>query len=190
MASRKPRKAAAEAPQLDVTPTGDAVLLSRYPRIKNATPRPVYFDSMPSADTVIKMTANGYAPIALMSMPRDDERDHKNFLFALAQGMAEGTINADKDRLHATELDMRAHGMLSKYGPRDMSASKRKQSVEDVLIGWQKGRHALGQSSVVDPAAVELMLRERAGLRPLQEIAKAGKLKLKWKRKTRGTSED
>ena len=169
----------------------DHALLSCFPLRQNyTTKRPVFFDRMPNVATVAELESRGYEATHVLSLNRDDEIGHRSFLLALSQGMSEGTIAPDKTRLQAAELDMRAHGMLNKYGPPNAALSKRKRTVEEHIESWQKGHHALGQSTVMDPRMVEQMLREKAGvLSGLQPAGKAGKLKHRFKRKTRGTTE-
>ena len=197
--TRKPRKKSGEAQEETKSPPSiaplpdpglaDARLLDRFPPRSGGPRRPIFFDWLPNAATLLELVKRGYEPTHILSLPRDDERGHRTFLTVLTQAMSEGTIPADKNRLHAAELDMRAHGMLNKYGPADPGSSKRKQAVEDLLADWQRGRHSLGQSTVVDPVEVERMLRSKAGVLALLPEEKRGKMKHKWRRKSKGASE-
>ena len=199
MPKKLPRPQAAKAPLVALAPEvpaaldpADSALLAYFPARQNyTTKRPVFFERMPNIATLATLDERGYEPTHILAINRDDELGHRNFLLAMSQGMAEGTIPPSKERLTACELDMRAHGMLNKYGPANASLSKRKQSVEAQLESWQKGHHALGQSTVMDPRMVENLLREKAGIiSGLREVPKSGKLKHRYRRKTRGTERD
>ena len=168
----------------------DGLLVCFPPRQNPGIKRQVFFDAMPNAATCAELESRGYEPTHVLSLSRDDELGHRNFLLALSQGMAEGTIFPSKPRLQAAELDMRAHGMLNKYGPANMGMSKRRKTVEEHLEGWQKGHHALGQSTVMDPADVERMLRAKAGVFALTPKTEKGRIRKKWKRQARGVSND
>jgi hypothetical protein len=125
------------------------------PRIET-TPRKVFFDELCDADAS-ELTYRGYDAVRIMSLPRDSVADHQNYLFALLQGMSEGTIVVNKHRIEAAELEMRVRKMLNK----DSSLLTTTAAVSgdlDSVWDWTPSRNTLqGNSTVVDPRRIDEM---------------------------------
>jgi hypothetical protein len=88
-----------------------------------------------------------------MELPRETIRDHQEYLFALLQGMTEGTITYDKQRLEAAELELKARQMLRA----DSNIVNLETTSKLTLDPWQwePSRHTIqGNTTIVDPSKV------------------------------------
>lgn len=123
----------------------------RDPKIQGV--RRVYFDVLDPTNKGL-LEQRGYAPILLFELPRDDDDQHKEYLYALAQGMSEGTIPADRQRIAACELEMRARKMLT---AKEVKRSKKEGvlETEKLLDAFGGSRHAHKETT---RAAVEASL--------------------------------
>lgn len=183
-------QAAAKYIQYIPTEESPKALYSGFPQFPQRTgaERYLYFDVLCEAD-ITGLTSRGYTPVVIGTMPRETERDHRAYLLALTQGMSDGTLPIDRDRLAAADLDMRAHGMLSRYSTGLTDDNKRRKTLECILTEWAPGRHAVHQSTVTDPAEVERFLRTKAGIAVLQPEEKRRKMKKRWTRKAKGSND-
>jgi hypothetical protein len=93
------------------------------------------------------LAGRGYNPIELMTLPRETVDDHRQYLLARCQGMAEGTIMFSDDDRKVLELEMRTYGMLN---PTSTSMSIQvKCNAEDInsMMNWTASRHTLANNS-------------------------------------------
>lgn len=131
---------------------GDITLdLTQFPdRSQLGKPRPLFFDrSLTPQDKAI-LKARGYVPNVLMEMNRETDRENQDYLFALLQGMTEGTIPVDKARLAAAELELKARQMLH-AGFTPAPESKEETKDLEAIWNWNPSRHTLqGNTTVVD----------------------------------------
>jgi hypothetical protein len=111
-----------------------------------STPRNVYFTALESYDRD-HLRQRGYAPFVLMELPRATDEDHKAYLLALAQGMADGTIIATTARLNACELEMKARKMLLQKEV-VVGKTKKTRSTEELLASFGKSHHGFTSTTM------------------------------------------
>jgi hypothetical protein len=116
----------------------------RYPPL--AEPRPIFFEDLDQASKGW-LVENNYLPRILFELPRVTEEDHRAYLMALSQGMAEGTIPVSHQRLKACELEMRARKMLL---PREAPVTKTRLELttEQLLDNFGKSRHGFNKTTM------------------------------------------
>lgn len=140
----------------------------KFPQ-REGQPRKVFFDSIERAE-IDALRKLGYEAVLLMSLPRDTIQEHQTYLFGLMQGMTEGTITVDKDRISAAELELKARHMLNKDSViTPTSAIKQDDLLE--FWKWNPSRHTLqGNTTIVDPRAIDIAAKriqeksKRAGI--------------------------
>lgn len=136
---------------------GRSIEYNLFPIVK--TKRRVFFELLSESDAE-ELASRGYDPVVLMSLPRETERDHQNYLFALLQGMTEGTVPFNKQRLDAAELELKARKMfLADYAP--VGEATAPTDIEAVW-NWEPSRHTIqGNTTIVTPENVDAAARKR-----------------------------
>lgn len=168
------------------SPEESAALFERFPDRGGRTPRKVFFECLSDDERVI-IEARGYEAVVLMAMPRQTAHDHQEYLFGLLQGMTDGTIQFDKQRIDAAELELRARHMLNKDSALSR-ASNRDDAVLAEVWNWESSHHTLqGNTTFTNPDEIQSFVasqREKRFGKP-QNIERAAK-RLKKKDKKGG----
>lgn len=165
--------------------------LDKFPQRQNPTNKRLLYFEYIEATELEALALRGYTAVHLASLPRETEADHKAYLMALTQGMAEGTITADRSRLDAVELDLRAHGMLNKDVTHTEVDRERDKTVEELLQSFEKrSRHVLFTTTIQDPKVVEAFLMKEAGLAKAADSGPEKITKRMWRRKRKGAEEE
>lgn len=139
--------------------------LDLFPPVpKDARPREIVFDTLPSID-VDALSARGYKPILMRWLPRRNQVEDLQWLARLMQGAAEGTIAVSKERLGALRLELDTKRLLSdKAAPLNIHDQR---TVDDTnpLAGleWGETQHTFrGNTTQVAPEKVYEFVREAA----------------------------
>lgn len=123
---------------------------SKFPKLKSGSNRTIYVSGL-SDDDRLTFELRGYCPVELMSLPRDSEQDHCNYVRAKLQAIEEGTVFADEEDRKRLELEARTYGLLDPKR-RQISVNVNAESATiDKLLQWDSGRHTLaGNSTAVN----------------------------------------
>lgn len=142
-----PRKPKTPAPNTEEFQL-DMDLWPIQPRLN--APRRIYYRGTFSKEEVAELKKRGYDPVDLITLPRDNDDEHRLYLLAKAQAMEEGTIVTTNEERRQLSLNMAAFGLLkSKDLALDLRTTSGATDV-DVILDWQKSRHTFRDNSTVD----------------------------------------
>lgn len=148
-----------EEPEQQVEEVTPEAKFSRFPS-RGGQPRRVFFDELSTEDAAL-LASRGYEPTVLMVMPRDTARDHQDFLFGLLQGMTDGTIAYDKQRIDAAELELRARHMLNRESTLSRASNRDDSDLADVW-NWERGTNTLqGNTTFTSPSEIQAFVKQQ-----------------------------
>ena len=105
----------------------------RFPKLPESQAiRRVYFDILDAA-SAIALTKNRYEPVHIMAMPVGTVEQRREQLAAVLQGLADGTIDGDSQRLKGLELALKTLGMLTDVGRETSKPSNDPQTTKDLI---------------------------------------------------------
>lgn len=120
--------------------------LNRFPALRNSSRRTIYVSGLGDKEREA-LELRGYGPVELMTLPRETEQDHADYVRAKLQAIEEGTVLADEEDRKRLELEARAYGLLDPKR-RQMSVNINADSASiDKLLEWDSGRHTLAGNS-------------------------------------------
>jgi len=124
--------------------------LQRFPPLPGKRRRTIYVSGL-DEECRSNLDGRGYTAVELMTLPRDCEQDHVDYVRAKMQAIEEGTIDATDEDRKCLELEARAYGFLdSKKRNVQVSVSADSATI-DKLLEWDSGRHTLaGNSTAVN----------------------------------------
>ena len=128
MAKRGDQNDASQAPKVE----------DRFPPVpEESRPRKLYFDAL-DVGSIIKLESLGYAPRIIASMPTTTPEERRIQLSGVLQGLSDGTIEGNTQRLKGVELALKTLGMLTDTHKED-SAPVRSPETTRELIDALKG---------------------------------------------------
>ena len=120
--------------------------LDMFPPLRDSARRTIYVSGMPKEERMV-LELRGYAPVELMTLPRDSEQNHADYVRAKLQAIEEGTIPADEEDRKRLELEARAYGLLDPKRRQISVNINADSSTIDKLLEWDSGRHTLAGNS-------------------------------------------
>jgi hypothetical protein len=120
--------------------------ITKFPELKGDRRRTIYVSGL-DLDQNDELGRLGYDCVELMTLPRETEQDHVDYLRAKLQAVEEGTIEADEESRKRVELEARAYGLLDPKR-RNMQINVTAEAADiDRLLAWDSGRHTLAGNS-------------------------------------------
>ena len=133
----------------------DDTLSDRFPQLPDGVTRKLYFDAI-DAKWLSILESRGYRPIMIMTMPIDTADGRKEQLTGVLQGLADGTITGESQRLKGVELALKTLGMLTDTHRDVKSATRQPESTIEMINALKNtsGNTLHGSGKVVDQKAL------------------------------------
>lgn len=147
--------------------------IPKFPAIPKGQPKRRIYVRQCEQKVVRLMKAKRYDPVDVMTLPRSSNTEHVAYLYALMQGMEEGTIFGCAEDRAWVKLELQAFGKLSpgKEGlPEEAPVDNR--GIE-ALFDWQQSRHTLRDNSTVSGVNESLEELKKRGEKTRAKVARS-----------------